>query len=49
MNAQIKEYINNFPTGIIDMYINLRSLIFDSVSSEPKEMLWAKLPSYYVG
>ena len=49
MNAQVKEYINNFPTGIIDMYINLRRLIFDSVSSEPKEMLWAKLPSYYVG
>ena len=31
------------------MFNKLRKLIFDSVSSEPRETLWAKLPSYYVG
>ena len=31
------------------MYNNIRQIIFDSVSSEPEETLWAKLPSYYVG
>jgi hypothetical protein len=34
---------------IFDMYNNIRQIIFDSVSSEPEETLWAKLPSYYVG
>lgn len=31
------------------MYNALRELILDSVSSEPQETMWAKLPSYYVG
>ena len=49
MNEQIKEYIDKYPNDIIDMYIVLRKLIFDSVSSEPQETMWAKLPTYYVG
>lgn len=49
MNEQIKEYIDKFPNDIIDMYIVLRKLIFDSVSSELQETMWAKLPTYYVG
>ncbi|MBQ7378546.1 MAG: DUF1801 domain-containing protein [Clostridia bacterium] len=49
MNEQIKEYIAKYPTGIIDMYNALRKLIFDSVSSEPRETMWAKLPTYSVG
>lgn len=49
MNEQVKEYLDKYPSEIIDMYNNLRKLIFDSVSSEPNETLWAKLPSYYVG
>ena len=31
------------------MFSGLRQLIYDSASSEPNEILWAKLPSYYVG
>ena len=27
----------------------LRQVLLDSVSCEPEETLWAKLPSYYVG
>lgn len=49
MNEQVKDYIDKYPSEIIDMYNNLRQMIFDSVSYEPKETLWAKLPSYYVG
>ncbi|MBQ8627287.1 MAG: DUF1801 domain-containing protein [Agathobacter sp.] len=49
MNEQVKEYIDKYPREIIDMYNNLRQMIFDSVSCKPEETLWAKLPSYYVG
>lgn len=49
MNEQVKDYIDKYPSEIIDMYNNLKKMIFDSVSCEPEETLWAKLPSYYVG
>ena len=49
MNEQVKDYIDRYPSEIIDMYNSLRQMIFDSVSCEPEETLWAKLPSYYVG
>lgn len=49
MNEQVKEYIEKYPSDIIDMFNDLRKTIFDSVSTEPQETLWAKLPSYYVG
>ena len=49
MNEQVKIYIDKYPSEIIDMYKNLRKIIFESVSYEPEEVLWAKIPSYYVG
>lgn len=49
MNEQVKRYIDQYPREIIDMYNNLRQMIFDSVACAPEEKLWAKLPSYYVG
>ena len=49
MNEQVKEYIDKYPSEIIDMYLDLRKMIFDSVSCEPEETLWARIPSYYVG
>ena len=49
MNEQVKEYIDKYPNNIIEMYNTLRKLIFDSVSPEPQETMWAKLPTYYVG
>ena len=42
-------YIDKYPSEIIDMYNALKKLIFDSILSEPQEIMWAKLPSYYVG
>lgn len=49
MNEQVKEYIEKYPSEIITLFSELRQLIYDSTPSEPKETLWAKLPSYYVG
>ena len=49
MKEQVKDYIDKYPSEIVDMYLNLRQMIFDSVSGKPEETLWAKLPSYYVG
>lgn len=49
MKEQVKEYIDKYPVEIIELFRNLRQMIFDSVSCEPEETLWAKLPSYYVG
>ena len=49
MNEQVKEYIEKFPSEIITLFSELRQLIYDSASTEPKETLWAKMPSYYVG
>ena len=49
MNEQVKNYVDKYPSEIIDMYNDLRKIIFDSVSCEIEETLWAKLPSYYVG
>ena len=49
MNEQVKEYLDKYPSAIIDRYNRLRQLVYDSTSCEPRETLWAKLPSYYVG
>lgn len=42
MNEQVKDYIDKYPSEIIDMYNHLRQIIFDSVSCEPEETLWEK-------
>ncbi len=49
MNDQIREYLAKYPSEIIHMYNDLRKIIYDGISYEPEEKLWAKLPSYYVG
>ena len=49
MNEQVQEYLNRYPDEIVRLFCELRTLIFDSVSLEPRETLWAKLPSYSVG
>lgn len=49
MDEQISAYINGFSSEIIELYGALRTLIFESASSAPRETMWARLPSYYVG
>ena len=49
MNELVKEYFEKYPREVIEMHNALRQLIYDSVSCELEETLWAKIPSYYVG
>ena len=49
MNEQIRDYLAKYPGEIIDLYHDIRQLLYDSVSAEPTETLWARLPSYYAG
>lgn len=46
MDQQIEKYINKYPQGIVNMFIQIRELIYCSVKYEIKEILWASLPSY---
>ena len=48
MNESVKEYIDKFSDEVKELYNQLRSIIYDSVSQGIEEKLWAKLPSYYV-
>ncbi len=49
MNEQIKIHLEKYPQVIVDMFTALRQLIYDSVSVDVEETMWAKLPSYYNG
>lgn len=49
MNEQVQTYIEKYPEEVIDLFKTLRQLIYDSISADLIETLWAKLPSYYVG
>ena len=49
MNEHVKDYLDKYPSEVIELYNKLRQMIFDNVSDEPEETLWAKIPSYYVG
>ena len=49
MNEQIKMHLEKYPQEIVDMFTELRQLIFNSVSVDLNETMWAKLPSYYNG
>lgn len=45
----IQEYITKYPAEIQELFLRLRSIIYDSILQEVEEKMWAKLPSYYVG
>ncbi|MGN0479351.1 MAG: GNAT family N-acetyltransferase [Hominenteromicrobium sp.] len=49
MNEQVKAYLAQYPDAVVDLFHTVRQTIFESVSCEPEERLWAKIPSYYVG
>lgn len=49
MNEQVKEYIDKYPGEVVDIFLELRQIVMESVAKEPQETMWAKLPSYYVG
>ena len=47
MNEIINNYIKIYPIETQKLFIELRQLIFDSVSISIEEKMWAKIPSYY--
>ena len=49
MNEQIKEYLAKLPAEVVDLFHAVRRIVFDAAPTQPQELLWAKLPSYYVG
>jgi len=49
VNEQVGTYIHKYPDEIAALFTELRQLIYDSVSADLVETLWAKLPSYYAG
>lgn len=49
MNEHIKAYLEKYPEEIADTFTALRKLIYNSVSADIEETMWAKLPSYYSG
>lgn len=49
MNEDVKEYMDKYSIELKELYTKLRNIIYESVSMEVEEKLWAKLPSYYVG
>ena len=49
MNEQIKTYLETYPEAVVDLFQELRQLIYDCVSVDMEETMWAKLPSYYAG
>ena len=48
MNDMISQKLSAYPTSIKDLFIQIRSLIYE-VDDKVEEKLWAKLPSYYKG
>ena len=49
MNEQVSVYLTKFPCEVIDLFNAIRCMVFDAAPTTPEELLWAKLPSYYVG
>ena len=49
LQSVVKEYLQKYSDEIVDLFMELRSIIYKSVSAEIQETLWAKLPSYYIG
>lgn len=39
MNEQVKAYIEKYPEEIVDMFMALRQLVYDSVSADVAETL----------
>lgn len=48
-NKEIKLYIEKYPKEIIELFQQLRKLIYNCGLVDIEEKMWAKLPTYYVG
>lgn len=49
MNEQVRLYMEKYPKEIVELFSSLRQVIIEKAPLPVEEMLWSKLPSYYVG
>lgn len=49
MSKSVQEYINKYLDKVKELYMRLRTIIYDRVSYKIEKKLWAKIPRYYVG
>lgn len=49
MNEEIKTYIEKYPPDIVELFLEIRKIIYSSVSVDIEEKMWARIPTYYVG
>ncbi|MDD5936508.1 MAG: DUF1801 domain-containing protein [Clostridiales bacterium] len=47
MNDEIKCYLKKYPQEIVNLYMELREIIYSVNAANIEEKMWAKLPSYY--
>lgn len=49
MNEEIRARLETFPADVHELFLRLRTLIYNSSPAEPTETQWARMPSYSVG
>lgn len=49
MNEDVQNYITKYSNDIQKLFLELRTIVIQSVSCNIEEKLWAKIPSYYNG
>lgn len=49
MNEQIKDYISKYSSEVIDLFEGIREILYGISGISVNEVMWAKIPSYYVG
>lgn len=49
INEQIKDYISKYSSEVIDLFEDIRDIIYGISEISVNEVMWAKIPSYYMG
>lgn len=49
MYEEIRLQLEAFPEKVREMYLLLRTLLYESTPAEVTETRWARMPSYYAG
>lgn len=49
MNTEIELILSKHSEKTVELFLRLRDIIYEAAEVEPREILWARLPSYCVG
>ena len=49
MTQEIEKYLERYPEEIVQLFMQIRDIIFSIEDISVEEKMWAKLPSYYFG